>query len=444
MGLLPCPLPCHNSHNSSDSHHSDHHLRHFESLSSSSSLSSQSSLPSVPSLNPQAPLSSPPRQPSPAAHHLCLATLKGHSSYVSFLALAGKSLLSASSDGEIRFWNRHPADDSDIGGNNNNNNNNNNLAVVTGSAVKSVVVLGDRLITAHQDHKIRVWKADDGRDPSAHQVYRFVTALPTLTDRLTRIFSAKNYVEVRRHKKCTWVHHVDAVSALALSSDHSLLYSVSWDRTLKVWRTSDFKCLESINKAHEDAINAVVVSSGPDGLLCTGSADTKIKVWARRRDGEKAHMVHSLVATLEKHKSAVNALALSGDGRILYSGACDRSILVWEREGDDTGTEGEPRVNMVVVGALRGHAKSILCLTVVSDLVISGSADKTIRVWRREAGTSYSCLVALAGHTRPVKCIAAAAATSGDDEGSSGSCYEVYSGGLDCSVKVWQVWVPRI
>lgn len=304
--------------------------------------------------------------------------------------------------------------------------------------MKSVAVLGDRLITAHQDHKIRVWKVDGSRDHSANQIYRSVTTLPTLADRLTRIFSAKNYVEVRRHKKCTWVHHVDAVSALALSADHALLYSVSWDRTLKVWRTSDFKCLESINKAHDDAINAVVVSPGHDGLIYTGSADTKIKVWAQRRAEGSVRGVHSAVATLEKHRSAVNALALSGDGRVLYSGACDRSILVWEREGgDDTGGGGGPF--MVVLGALRGHAKAILCLAAVSDLVISGSADKTIRIWRRERGRSYSCLSVIEGHKRPVKCIAAAA--SCDDDGSSGGSYMVYSGALDSCVKVWQVWV---
>ncbi|KAF2311399.1 hypothetical protein GH714_022290 [Hevea brasiliensis] len=87
--------------------------------------------------------------------------------------------------------------------------------------------------------------------------------------------------------------------------------------------------------------------------------------------GEK----HSLVATLEKHNSGINALALSTDGSILYSGACDRSIVVWAKDGADGG--------MVVLGALRGHTESILCLVVVSDLVCSGSADKTIRVWRR-------------------------------------------------------------
>lgn len=201
-----------------------------------------------------------------------------------------------------------------------------------------------------------------------------------------------------------------------------------------MWRTSDFKCLESTWNAHDDAINAIALSN--DGFVYTGSADRKIKVW-RKSEGDKKH---NLVDTLEKHKSAVNALALSEDGTALYSGACDRSIIVW---GKDNGGGGG---HMVVVGALRGHSKAILCLGVVGDLVCSGSADKTVRIWRRGIGKSYWCLGVLDGHRGPVKCLTAAVdsctdgKTSGTHEG--GNSYLFYSGSLDCDIKVWQVWVP--
>lgn len=294
-------------------------------------------------------------------------------------------------------------------------------------AVKSLVTFGDKLFSAHQDHKIRVWKIDNNTE-GYQKRYQCVATLPTMNDRLLRLFSAKNYVQVRRHKSCTWVHHVDTVSALALSRDGSLLYSASWDRSFKVWRTSNFKCLESVAKAHDDAINALVVSN--DGYVYTGSADKTIKVW-KKRQGQK---IHSLVATLEKHKSAVNALALGTDGSVLYSGACDRSIVVWERESNGSG-------NMVVAGALRGHTKAILCLTVVSDVLFSGSADKTIRVWRRSGvDKSYSCLAVLEGHMKPVKCLTAAV----ENSSGSGTSYLVYSGSLDCDIKVWRTWVPFV
>ncbi|XP_027362217.1 protein JINGUBANG [Abrus precatorius] len=416
MGLLHCPC-CHSQHQNPQPQTS-HHL-HSES-STSSSLSSQPSLPSVPSLTPP---SHHPQQHQPT-HHKLITTIKGHTSPVFSLSLHGKFLYSASSSSEIRTCFRDPFALQT-------SNNTTNVVATSKGAIKSLLVSNDTLFSAHQDHKIRVWKIETS-DPN-HR-YKCIATLPTFNDRFSKMFSSKNYVEVRRHKKCTWVHHVDTVSALALSKDGFLLYSASWDRTLKIWRTSDFKCLESVRNAHEDAINALVLSS--DGVVYTGSADKKIKMW-KKNEGEKKH---SLVGTLEKHKSAVNALALNSDGSVLYSGACDRSILVWENDDDNNNNN-----NMVLVGALRGHTKAILCLVVVTDLVCSGSADNSVRIWRRRVEKSYSCLAVLEGHTRPVKCLAMVVdSNNGGPDDDNTSSYLVYSGGLDCDIQVWQIRVPLI
>ncbi|XP_057762174.1 protein JINGUBANG-like [Arachis stenosperma] len=431
MGILQCPSCCHYS--SSSQHHEDHQqqshhsnsnntLLHSES-STSSSLSSQPSLPSVPSLTTSQQLQ----------QQELVTTINGHSSAIFCLALHGKFLYSGSSSSEIR---RHRKDtfapDHNV------------LATTTNSAVKSMTVFGDKLFTAHQDHKIRVWKIQE----QEQEPYKCIATLPTFNDRIWKLFSSKNYVQVRRHKKSTWVHHVDTVSAVAISIDGTLLYSASWDRTFKIWRTSDFKCLESVN-AHEDAINALVVSRA--GVVYTGSADKKIKIWKKLENSKR----HALVGTLEKHKSAVNALALSADGLVLYSGACDRSIVVWEKEKEEEGG-GDGNVKMVVVGALRGHTKAILCLVAMVDLVVSGSADNSVRVWRRRGisvnseKSCYSCLAVLEGHRRPVKCLAVAVESAdncgGDDEnsggGDGGNSYLVYSGSLDCGIRVWRIRVP--
>lgn len=168
-----------------------------------------------------------------------------------------------------------------------------------------------------------------------------------------------------------------------------------------------------MNKAHDDAINAVAVSS--DGLIYTGSADRKIKVW--RKEGTK----YAAIATLEKHKSAVNALALSRDGSALFSGSCDRSILVWERE-DSAG-------HMAVAGALRGHARAVLCLINVRDLLMSGSADRTVRIWQRGFDGRFCCLAVLEGHRTPVRSLAA----------EEGGGVRVFSGSFDGEIRMWEL-----
>ena len=135
MSFFPCscPLSC-NKTRSECQKKSTHHQSE---PSTSVSLLSQPSLPLVPSL-------SSPLQSS-TVEHQCLATLTDHSSYVSSLALSRKSLFTGSSNGDIRVWPREPPFSST-----------GNIVAAGSGGVKSLVILGDKLISAHQDHKIRV------------------------------------------------------------------------------------------------------------------------------------------------------------------------------------------------------------------------------------------------------------------------------------------------
>ncbi|KAG0455237.1 hypothetical protein HPP92_024529 [Vanilla planifolia] len=293
-------------------------------------------------------------------------------------------------------------------------------------ATKSLALSSDdsTLFTAHQDGRIRVYR----RSPRSG-LHRFLNSLPTTTDILLRLPNPKNQVTIRRHCKRLWIQHADAVSSLA-SCGSGHLYSVSWDKTLKIWSISGLRCLESV-PAHDDAVNAVTVAH--DGTVYTGSADRKIRVWAKRA-GEKRHQI---VVTLERHRSAVNALALNGDGSVLYSGACDRSILVWERE--------DSAEYMVVTGALRGHDGAILSLACAGNVVVSGSGDLAIRVWRRAAeGRGYSCLAVMEGHARGIRSLVVVrfpVAGANDEEEEQ---YRVCSGSLDGEIRVWQVCVSPV
>lgn len=367
------------------------------SVSLQSNLSLQT-LPSVPSLQKITP-------ETLNVSSLCLDSLKPQQNHLPVTCLVVQdNLLYAASSHEINVYDRTSLSlidsfndkDSSVG------------------SVKSVTFCDGKIFSAHQDCKIRVWKVS-----STTKHHKLVTTLPTPNDLLRRSVLPKNYVNVRRHKKLLWIKHADAVTGLAVNDNNGLIYSVSWDKSLKVWRASDLQCLESI-KAHEDAVNAVAVSV--DGTVYTGSADCRIRVWGKPLN-EKRHV---LVATLEKHKSAVNALALNDDGSVLFSGACDRSILVWEREDSAN--------HMVVTGALRGHNKAILTLINVSDLLLSGSADQTVRIWKEGHDGKYFCLSVLVGHRKPVKTLAAVWDTDND-------VVSVFSGTLDGEIKKWQVSV---
>ncbi|CBI15089.3 unnamed protein product, partial [Vitis vinifera] len=95
MGIMSAHQPSHSGDYSAS--------QFFHVQSELISLSSQPSLPSVPSLTSQ----TQQQQlylPSTTTTHHCVTTFKGHTSYVSSLALAGNFLFSGSSDKEIRLW----------------------------------------------------------------------------------------------------------------------------------------------------------------------------------------------------------------------------------------------------------------------------------------------------------------------------------------------------
>ncbi|XAR57842.1 [Myosin heavy-chain] kinase, partial [Bertholletia excelsa] len=177
--------------------------------------------------------------------------------------------------------------------------------------VKAIVISGDRIFTGHQDGKIRMWKVS-AKNPSMH---KRVGTLPSLKAYIKSSMNPSNYVEVRRNKNSVWIKHFDAISSLSLNEDKSLLYSASWDKTVKVWRISDCKCLESIS-AHDDAVNAVV--AGFDGLLFTGSADGTVKVWRREIQGKGTK--HFFSQTLLKQDYAVTALAVNPSATVYTPG----------------------------------------------------------------------------------------------------------------------------
>lgn len=188
------------------------------------------------------------------SNYSLIGSLVREEGHVYSLATAGELLYTGSDSKNIRVWK--------------------NLQEFTGfksssGLIKAIIISGEKMFTGHQDGKIRVWKVD----PSGG--HRRAGNLPALRDILKSSINPQNYVVVGRNRTRLWFKHADAVSSLCLSQDGSLLYSSSWDKTLKVWRISDSKCLESL-VVHDDAVNAIVTTF--DGLVITGSADGTAKV----------------------------------------------------------------------------------------------------------------------------------------------------------------------
>ncbi|KAJ1409846.1 WD40/YVTN repeat-like-containing domain superfamily [Sesbania bispinosa] len=339
---------------------------------------------------------SPLTTPSPSLLYHCIASLHRHEGNIYAIAASKGLVFTGSNSSRIRVWKQPDCMDKGY------------LKASSGE-VRALLAYSNMLFSTHKDHKIRIWNFT----VSEHFKSKKIGTLPR-----------KNSVLLFPRAKNT-PRHKDSVSCMAYYHSEGLLYTGSHDRTVKAWRVSDRKCVDSF-VAHEDNINAILVNQD-DGCLFTCSSDGSVKIWRRVYTEDS----HTLTMTLKFQPSPVNALALSSSFNhcFLYSGSSDGMINFWEKE--------RLCYRFNHGGFLQGHRFAVLCLATVGNMIFSGSEDTTIRVWRREEGSCYhECLTVLDGHRGPVRCLAACLEMEKVVMG-----FLVYSASLDQTFKVWRIKV---
>lgn len=236
------------------------------------------------------------------------------------------------------------------------------------------------------------------------------------------------------------------ITALIINPTGDILYSASLDTTVKVWRLSDFRCIESF-QAHPQPVNAI--ATGPNSVLYTASEDATIRVWRGQLSSSSSSSTtslstssssitaaHSLTLILPAKNSPIKTLSLAAGGEVLYGGGTDGYIYFWLRVNGSFSA-----CQLQYAGVLQGHTHAVLCMANVGHYVVSGSADSTIRVWAREPEGRHECVAVLLGHKGPVRCVIAYqehVVRKEEDSEGSGSC-TICSGSLDGVLKVWRV-----
>jgi WD40 repeat protein len=99
-----------------------------------------------------------------------------------------------------------------------------------------------------------------------------------------------------------------------------------------------------------------------------------------------------LIRTLEGHTTSVWAVAVTPDGLRAVSGSTDRTLRLWDLESGQT------------TRTLEGHANNVSAVAVTPDglRAVSASADRTLRLWNLENGQTLRTLV---GHTNWVTAV---------------------------------------
>ncbi|XP_067682984.1 F-box/WD repeat-containing protein 7-like [Haliotis asinina] len=123
------------------------------------------------------------------------------------------------------------------------------------------------------------------------------------------------------------------------------------------------------------------------------------------------------VRTFEGHTQGISCVQFD-DTRIV-SGSSDKTVKVWNIRTNAPWS----------VQTLVGHSGTVRCLHLEGSRLVSGSSDKTIKVWdlsTRDSWSSIACKVTMIGHTDTVRCLQV------DDD-------KVISGSYDKTLKVWDL-----
>ena len=115
-------------------------------------------------------------------------------------------------------------------------------------------------------------------------------------------------------------------------------------------------------------------------VIATASYDRMAKLWdpATMKD----------VAVLEGHKNVVYTLSFNADDSLLLSGSFDKCIRVWRVPRYDTWYAGSDD-SSDTVHCLQGHLTEVVCLDghpKYPGLALSGGMDNSTRVWDLETG----------------------------------------------------------
>lgn len=221
--------------------------------------------------------------------------------------------------------------------------------------------------------------------------------------------------------------HDQAITSVSLSSDNLFVISGSKDNSVIRWDTeSGTKTFlmsrwkrgnESQTNAQQGEVLATAVST--DGKYCaTGGRDRKVRIFDLRTNQE--------IKAFEGHRDAVTSLSFRPDSNSLFSGSLDRCVKHWDlnemgyletlfghqegiysldcwHKGRPVSSSGDRKLRLWNTAndthlVFRGHKGAVDTVQMLTDnLVLSGSQDGTVSLWKETQKKSVASVAAAHG-----------------------------------------------
>jgi WD40 repeat protein len=184
---------------------------------------------------------------------------------------------------------------------------------------------------------------------------------------------------------------------------------VGISRSEQVLRKALAQAQGEVHWGHQGAVRTTIFASDSRRWM-SGGADGVVRIWGDSASG--------LAKELAGHSEGITTLALSGDGRWLFSASDDRTIRRWDLNAKDPGASAL---------TLRGHMGRVsnLALSPDGSWLASSGSDPVVRVWNLKQDDPNVGVVELHGHTGAVTALAVL-----------GNGAALASGGVDRQIRV--------
>jgi WD40 repeat protein/Tfp pilus assembly protein PilF len=271
---------------------------------------------------------------------------------------------------------------------------------------------GKRVATASLDRTARLWDVATGAEIRVMRGHesnlRSIAFSPDgrylLTasdDRTARLWDTETGRQLRVFRG-----HFGAVRKAIFSPNGRSVATVSNDKTARVWETDTGKLIADL-RGHEQDIWGVAFS--PDGnRLLTASDDKTARMWNLE--------TRESAIFLKDQEPYFNNVAFSPDGRHVATVSTDSLPRLW-------GINGQP------IRVFRGHEGAVLSVAFHGNLLLTTSADRSVRLWDVQTG---GFIAVLRGHDGEVQ-----------DADISPDGRILATASLDGTARLWDRHLPR-
>lgn len=182
--------------------------------------------------------------------------------------------------------------------------------------------------------------------------------------------------------------HTSKVYSVTFNSDGTLLASGSEDKSVKIWDIKTPPCEKTLI-GHTGSVLSVDFHPKQEDIIASSDAKGNIKLWNIYTGKCLATFNVQYDASIKEEDKAINAIHFHPDGELLVSCSADKTIRLWELATGNYKTTSEDHEGKVYKVRFSPDGK----------LIASCSEDRTIKLWDISSG---ECKQTLSGHTSQV------------------------------------------